>query len=230
LNSGADLGLIIDMENRPLEFSQYGETDTFVIEVTGPLVENNVSAFKAVFEQKTELAARLESPERDSIRFLDLGCGTGVDTHETADALRGCGVRNVLGVGITAEPLVVWIAKRVQTLGRSRATAPHSGGSTAHGRRGEVNFVVGDLFRPPVRGRFDLVVCNGVLGETVPATDANVNGLLDTVARILTPNGVFTLANRFHDGTLQTLDRVPRLAKGRAWHTDGGPRLWWLTR
>ena len=159
-----------------------------------------------------------------SIAVLDLGCGTGQGTRETAFLFAECGVRNPRAVGITAEPIEVWMAThrrlphRPEREAALRALPPQS----------DVYFVCGDALAPPLCDTFDIVLCNGLVGGRFLQKKPAFHTLLTQCRSLLAPNGVLALANSFHDGALVHLQLFATVAKENSWTVEGTPRDLWL--
>lgn len=111
----------------------------------------------------------------DTLRVLDAGCGTGRSSVLAARLNPGA---EVLGVDVSAEAV---------DAARGRAEAAGFGGAAS--------FLAHDLTEPipDARGRFDFVVCRGVLGRTI-----DPHRVLASLARALTPDGLLlvTLPSR----------------------------------
>lgn len=143
-----------------------------------------------------------------SLRCLDAACGTGEDSYGLARLLLESGLQgDVFRIeGRTLEPLEVWAA----ACGRF----PHDPQRTACFRH-ETGFVFdakiqtciefhsGDLLETPQRDaeeRFDLILCNGLLGGPIVNDLKNAELLLGNLVRLLAPEGILLTADSFHGG------------------------------
>lgn len=160
------------------------------------------------------------------LRVLDLGCGTGQGTREAAATVAAATGQTPWTVGVTSEPLEVWMAThrrlphdpaREQRLQACLAPCP-------------VHFLAGDATAVPCRGRFDLVLANGLVGGPFLRSPHQVALFLLELARLLAPNGRVTLANRFHEGELPQVAAAADIARRYGWTVAGDPRLLWLSR
>ncbi len=133
------------------------------------------------------------------VRLLDLGCGVGLGTLEAATALR---VRKA--VGVTIEPLEVWMAshrrlphdaRREQAL-RSFPALP------------QVVFQTGDATVFHADGRFDVILCNGLAGGRFLDAPAQIRRFAENVRALLAPGGIVALANAFHEGCRPAVENV----------------------
>lgn len=132
---------------------------------------------------------QLDSDLPTGIRLADVGCGTG-----RLAALLSLRNRRVVGVDFSAASLD-------HALGLKRALALD-----------KVSYVQGDLFRVPLlHGRFDVVLCLGVLHHTADPRQG-----FRALARLLRPGGIMLLGLYNRYGRL-----VHRLRQWRS--AEGGP-------
>ena len=169
-------------------------------------------------------AARVPSGAR--ARILDLGCGTGQGTIELAAACEGAGPTPAEAVGITLEPLEAWMA--------THRLLPHDPGGTERFRefRAEVRavFAAGNVLACPVRGRFDIVVANGIVGGPFLNKPRDVARFLGEVNRLLAPTGIASFGNRFHAGWGPGAAEAMAVARDLGWAVCGGRRVMFLSR
>ncbi|MBN2450418.1 MAG: class I SAM-dependent methyltransferase [Lentisphaeria bacterium] len=162
-------------------------------------------------------AFRKTAFRRPPVRILDLGCGVGHGTLELAEFTRAAGMHADLTIGLTREPLEAWMARhrclphdppRQEQLRALPGTTP-------------VHFLAGDVCALPLRGTFALVVCNGLVGGPMFDAPREMAALLSQVRRVLAPDGVFCLANRFHEGRRTGIERFRRAAEEAGWAVSG---------
>ena len=149
------------------------------------------------------LAAR--SPAK--LRVLDAACGTGEETHHLALLLADHGIdpHSITVSGWTIEPLEVWSA--------SHARIPHDPQRdrlyqqlAARLKAGELNgclhFSGVDLTRPLTgeAARFDLIICNGLVGGPIIHGEHQLELLITNLAQLLAPGGLLLMADHFHGG------------------------------
>ena len=160
------------------------------------------------------------------LHVLDLGCGTGQGTREVATTVAEASGRGAPVLGVTSEPLEVWMAihrrlphdpAREQRLQRYAAAGP-------------VHFLAGDATAVPCRGRFDLILANGLVGGPFLRRSHQLAAFFEELVRLVAPGGRVTLANRFHEGEIPQVAEAANLARRQGWTVAGGPRLLWLGR
>ena len=171
-----------------------------------------------------------------SFNILDLGCGTGQGTYELAAAVANAVSGAVAAVGVTREPLEVWMAEnrrlphdpareRVFEEKRPPALAQGRGGAqndkTQAWRGATVHFLVGDALAVPCDGPFDLIVANGLVGGRFLRSPSALVKFLAEAERLLAAGGVLALANRFHAGELPALERFAESARRAGWTVEG---------
>jgi SAM-dependent methyltransferase len=137
-------------------------------------------------EQLCELRNFLATRKQASL--LDLGCGTGDGTAEMAAlGFAPC-------VGVTLEPLEAWMA---------------------HQRFPQIDFQACDILELELPTRFDLIVCNGLLGGPLLHKPAEFASLLDRLKPLLAPGGRLAIADRFHGGHRAARERFLAMAAER---------------
>lgn len=120
---------------------------------------------------------------------LDVGCASGEGAWELAAARGG----PVLGTDVC--PLLIELARARRVPHdpeRERALVELAAGVDP----ARVSFAVADVRQPPP-GRFALIACHGVLGESVRGDDVPL--ALDALIGALLPGGVLSLAHRFRE-------------------------------
>jgi SAM-dependent methyltransferase len=126
--------------------------------------------------------------QRGSGSLLDLGCGTGEGTAELAAlGFSPC-------VGVTVEPLEAWMASQ---------------------RFPTCSFSAGDVLQLERPDRFDIIVCNGLIGGPMLNRDAAFAVLATRLEALLAPDGLICLADRFHAGHRQARQRFLARIEGR---------------
>ena len=172
--------------------------------------------------------------------ILDLGCGTGQGTYELAecaDAIflpRGITVETI---GVTREPLEVWMAEnrrlphspereRVFKGKRQKAEGENGGADTDTWKRGPaiIHFLAGDALAVPCAGPFHLIVANGLVGGRFLRSPPALAKFLAEAERLLAPGGRLALANRFHEGERPVLAAFAEFARRNGWTVEGEPR------
>ncbi|MGI6354610.1 MAG: class I SAM-dependent methyltransferase [Lentisphaerae bacterium] len=151
------------------------------------------------------------------LRLLDIGCGVGLNTLEIA-ALGVERLGSDLSIlGVTSEPLEVWMAERRRL--------PHD-----PVRELRLRQYPADL---PVRFRaerfqdlsgeeaFDLIVCNGLAGGRFLCERQDIALFLENCRRCLRPGGTIFLANHFHDGCRPACQRLLAEAAQRGFQVNG---------
>ena len=170
-------------------------------------------------EQLAALRREFAEFAKSPLRMLDLGCGVGHGTLEAASAAVDCGVRNLRAIGVTREPLEAWMA--------ANRDLPHDPARTAQLRDYPldcpVHFIAADLLQAPLSANFDVILCNGVVGERFVNSAAQFSALLAELARLLAPGGIVFLADHFHEGARKRTARFARSARENGWQVTGAP-------
>lgn len=177
-------------------------------------------------EQTARLAEEVRRAPGPHVRILDLGCGTGQGTVELAGACEEAGTARVEAVGITLEPLEAWMAVH--------RVLPHDPARTAEFREFSTGallaFAAGDVLACPLRGAFDIVVANGIVGGPFLNTRRDLTRFLGEVGRFLAPGGIASFGNRFHAGWDSAAAEAMAVARERGWTVWGGLRLMFLSK
>ena len=84
-----------------------------------------------------------------------------------------------------------------------------------------VHFVAADARRVPLSGPVDILLCNGLVGGPYLHREEDAHALLRECRRLLGPDGVLLVANRFHDGRRPEVERVVELARATGWTARG---------
>lgn len=176
----------------------------------------------------TVVTANAALPDRDPLRLLDLGCGTGQGTWELAAALVGARPGPpVVALGITREPLEAWMA--------TTRRLPHDPTRERRYRQfappveARVAFAAGDALAPPCRGSFDVVVANGLVGGRFLRTPQALARFFRGLRTLVAPGGVASFANRFHAGERPGVAAAMAAAAAAGWRVEGTPSLWHAT-
>lgn len=149
------------------------------------------------------------------LTLLDVGCGTGEGTREALAALLGTGCK-ARAVGVTREPLEAWMA--------TNGCYPHRPAEPPPPVLPGLRFLAGDATALPLRGRFSVILCNGLIGGQFLRTDAAFHSLLAEFARLLAPSGRVLAGCRFHAGREAALTRFRELAETAGWRVAGDCR------
>ena len=158
-------------------------------------------------EQIAWLAAWLEKRRKGQakLRCLDAACGVGFAAYDLARLLveQGRQWEDFIVEGWTLDPLEAWSA--------AHALLPHDTRMTGLFRR-QLSSLAGGLtsltFRAvdllaaaaePVE-KFDLILCNGLLGGPIVNSQADLELAASRLASLLAPGGVLLVADHFHGG------------------------------
>ncbi|MEI6206616.1 MAG: hypothetical protein WCP20_07535 [Desulfuromonadales bacterium] len=151
------------------------------------------------------------------LHCLDAACGTGEDSYGLADILMEAGFapEEILIEGWTLEPLEVWSAAHCRFPHDRRREAVFRRETSRLFERGYqacIRFRLADLtemskpaFMVPKREagdmcRFDLIICNGLLGGPIINKKEPLEQVLSNLAALLAPDGLLLVADSFHDG------------------------------
>lgn len=158
--------------------------------------------------QRKYIEEWLEGREKKTLCCLDAACGTGEETYGLAGLLMESGFRtDVIRVeGWTIDPLEVWAAvhgcfphdRQREALFREETAALFDQGGHTH-----INFRSANLLEPPQVERFDLILCNGLLGGPIINTQWELQQVVGNLARLLAPGGLLLAADHFHGGWKQ---------------------------
>ena len=151
----------------------------------------------------------------EPLALLDVGSGTGEGTREAVAALQEAG-HVVRAVGVTREPLEAWMAQ-TGCFPHREANGPVRGDADVH-------FVAGEAAAVPVRGRFGVILCNGLVGGRFVHTDAAFAAVLNEFGRVLALGGSVLMGCRFHAGRERHLARFRDVAAALSWEVAGTNR------
>lgn len=149
-------------------------------------------------------------PQRSAgtLHCLDAACGTGEASYGLAGLLSEEGLlpERIRIDGWTLEPLEVWAATHRRfphdpqhEIRLRQATLPLFEQDFAEC----LHFDSVDLTAFQSSARFDLILCNGLLGGPIIHDNARLDHLVDTLARLLEPGGMLLAADHFHGGWKQ---------------------------
>ncbi len=137
---------------------------------------------------------------------MDAACGSGEGTYEVAEMLLQLGFRGSGSAveGSTLEPLELLAAahgwfphdRARSTLFRKRFSS-----LVAAGGDSMIRFYQEDLCCPPDDSRrYDLILCNGLLGGPLLHEKKSLAAAIDRLAIRLNPGGVLLASDHFHQG------------------------------
>jgi len=169
-------------------------------------VRFNGAGFGRYPAQMDWLRQYLPHPRTGLLRILDAACGSGEGTWELTGLLAETGWKPEQAQleGWTLEPLEVWAAvqqclphKPEREKGYQEQVRP----LLEQGWGERVSFrVVNLLAEIASPQRFDLIICNGLLGGPIINQAGQLQQVVARLAGLLSPGGVLLLANRFHEG------------------------------
>lgn len=168
--------------------------------------------------QLEEISSYVSTLKKTEITFLDLGCGVGSGTYEVEHKLTVQTGKYIQGIGITPEPLEVWMA--------SEQRIPHDPIREAMLRTfqsANCRFLVGNAQAPPWKTPVDFIVCNGLAGGKYLKEMSDFHQLLKSFSSLVNPGGAIFLANRFHAGRTRVLESFIELASDTGFHISGSP-------
>ncbi len=157
-------------------------------------------------DQREFIAGWLGRREKKEIHCLDAACGTGEGCYGLAQALLSAGYspEEFRIEGWTLEPLEVWTAAHVSFPHDARRqesfrewVAPIFG----QGAQDSLIFRRADLMHSPVSSkRFDLILCNGLLGGPIINQREEIFRVVGNLAALLRKGGLLLAADSFHGG------------------------------
>lgn len=161
----------------------------------------------------------LVSRKRETVCCLDAACGTGVESYGLALQLLkdGFSPEQVRIDGWTLEPLEVWAAThRRFPHDRHRETRfrEATAGFFKNGFQTHICFNCVDLTQIDISqalpkceavvcGRFDLILCNGLLGGPILHNKEPLERTVHNLSKLLSPGGILLAADNFHGGWKQ---------------------------
>lgn len=141
----------------------------------------------------------------EGLHCLDAACGCGEGTYELALLLLECGFRvEALEVhGSTLEPLELFAAAHgyfphepLRQVSYRRYIQPFF----QCGAADRVHFRQEDIAGTPAAERYDVVLCNGILGGPFVHERYALEMSIACLAKRVKPGGILLAADRFHDG------------------------------
>ncbi len=150
------------------------------------------------------------------LRCLDAACGTGEDSYDLAALLKESGFApdEVQIEGWTLEPLEVWAASHLRfphDRQREALFRRETAWLFESGYQACIRFKSADLtknlglplWQRGIEGdftRFDLILCNGLLGGPIINEPAKLEQVVSNLAGLLAPGGLLLAADSFHGG------------------------------
>ncbi|RNC72257.1 MAG: chemotaxis protein CheR [Desulfuromonadales bacterium] len=139
------------------------------------------------------------------LRCLDAACGAGEGTYGLARLLLNAGFapQSFCIRGTSREPLEIFTAvhgcfphdpPRQETCRRFRAELGTAGALDA------ISFAVEDLTDAGTGKRYDIIICNGILGGPFVNRREALRRVVAELAHRLSPGGMLLAADRFHHG------------------------------
>lgn len=175
-------------------------------------------------EQQICIREWLTTRKSGTLHCLDAACGIGEDTYGLALMLaeQGFSPEEIRIDGWTLEPLEVWAAThRRYPHDRRREVLLRETTSPLFQRGFDrcITFSCQDILAyPPPSGRFDLILCNGLLGGPVLCEKNQLDRAVSTLTQLLAPGGVLLAADSFHGGWKQ---KCPQSALRALFETHG---------
>jgi chemotaxis methyl-accepting protein methylase len=141
-----------------------------------------------------------------SVNCLDAACGSGEGSYELARMLLESGVdqSRIRITGVTLTPVEVFAAAHayfphdVQRKLRYRKfleSMVRGGGNMPH-----IKFMTGDLNYLELSEKYEIIICNGVLGGPMLHDSKEVENVIRRLSGSLSAGGVLVAADRFHGG------------------------------
>lgn len=166
----------------------------------------NGAGFARYPEQLDWLRGWLPARAGKPLRILDAACGSGEGTWELVELLSDCGWKPeaVQIEGWTLEPLETLAAEQ-QYLPhlpeRSRDYQKRVEPLLQDGWKRALQFKKMDLLSPDAQGtRFDLIICNGLLGGPIINNIKDLQQVIGNFSGIIASDGIVLVADRFHKG------------------------------
>lgn len=151
----------------------------------------------------------LTTRKNGTLHCLDAACGIGEDAYGLALLLseRGFSPEEMRIDGWTLEPLEVWAATHRRYPHDRRREALLREATSVLFQRGfdrSITFSCQDILAyPPPSGRFDLILCNGLLGGPILCEKNQLDRAVSTLTQLLAPGGILLAADCFHGGWKQ---------------------------
>lgn len=139
------------------------------------------------------------------ISCLDAACGSGEGTYELAMLLTesGLGPREMRVYGATLEPLELFAAAHAwfpHDPVRQAAYRQRIGHLFESGIAARIRFLAEDIVRPGNGGRYEVILCNGLLGGPMFNDRRALARTILQLSERLSEGGVLLAADRFHAG------------------------------
>lgn len=141
-----------------------------------------------------------------SLRVLDAACGSGEGTWELAELLAAHGWQpeQVRLEGWTLEPLEVWAAENrslPHDPQREKQYQQRVQPLLEQGWGERISFRIVDLLAEKnAPERFDLILCNGLLGGPIIHRQPELRQVVAALAGLLAPGGILLIEDHFHGG------------------------------
>lgn len=141
-----------------------------------------------------------------SLRVLDAACGSGEGTWELAELLAAHGWQpeQVRLEGWTLEPLEVWAAENRSLPHDSQREKQYQQRVQPLLEQGwgeRISFRIVDLLAEKnAPERFDLILCNGLLGGPIIHRQPELRQVVAVLAGLLASGGILLVADHFHGG------------------------------
>lgn len=141
-----------------------------------------------------------------TLRCLDTACGDGATSYALARLAleQGWPSERLCIEGWTLDPLEVWAAAHTRfphDPSRGQPLRQALAALSPHGVGRSLRFRALDLETPPDHGeRFDLIICNGLLGGPIVNHPLSMERITRNLAALLHPQGLLLVADRFHGG------------------------------
>lgn len=165
----------------------------------------------------------LKTVGKRPLHCLDAACGTGEETYALALLLseQGFAPEEICIRGWTLEPLEVWVAAHLRFPHDMRRETQLREATSVLFQQGydrSISFCCRDILTIPSsaesypgkcgsadidKSRFDLILCNGLLGGPIIHDKKTVNQAIGNLARLLAPGGLLLAADHFHGGWKQ---------------------------
>ena len=182
-------------------------------------------------EQAAAIAAWLHrrSPNCGTLRCLDAASGDGTAGYGLVRLLceQGWRPERFAVEGWTLDPLEVWSAaygRFPHNLGRESRFRAVTAPVFEQGAHHSLEFravdltALADTDTSNRSDRFDLVVCNGLLGGPLLNRQDDVRNVVSALRRLLAPGGMLLAADRFHGGWKK---KIPGELLGDLFRTNG---------
>jgi chemotaxis methyl-accepting protein methylase len=142
------------------------------------------------------------------VRCLDAACGDGANTYRLAQLFLGLGWRTGRFEieGWTLDPLEAWAAATGRFLhdaAREAVFREETAVCFESGIASAIRFRSADVLEAQDGERFDLILCNGLLGGPIIHARRGMETTVHNLAGMLVPGGLLLAADHFHGGWKQ---------------------------